>query len=82
MLLKLYIASIVSCSISLLFYILRLRKHIYVFGNTNLVDLILAYLVWLPGSLIPIVNMYLGLTWIINAFFISEDEFIFNHLEN
>lgn len=81
MIFKLYIASVITCTIPLVFYILRLRKLIYEFKDMNLMELIMSYL-WLfvPG-LIPIVNVFIGMTWMMNAFFVSDDEFMEIHEE-
>lgn len=82
MIFKLYMASIITCTIPLIFYMARLRKLIYEFENMSIFSIIVAGLVlFLPG-LIPIVNIFIGMTWSMNAFFISNDEFMEIHLED
>lgn len=82
MLLKLYIASVITCTIPLIFYMARLRKLIYEFENMNIFSLIIAGSVLFTPGLIPIVNVFIGMTWMMNAFFISDYEFIEIHLED
>ena len=48
----------------------------------NWIEMLVSYLVLSPPSLIPIGNIFFGLTWIINAFFVSRDEFIAIHMQD
>lgn len=81
MLFKFYVASVITCSIPLIFYVSRLRKLIYEFENMDLFSLIIATLTLFIPGLIPIVNIVVGMTWMLNAFFISDNEFIEIHEE-
>lgn len=74
MLFKIYLASILACNISLLFYIYRLKKLVY--KSHTLLNLFLSYCILAIPGLIPLANLYFGLTWFMNAFIISDSEFI------
>lgn len=79
MLFKLYLASVIACNISLLFYVYRLKKLVY--KSHTLLELALSYCILAIPGLVPFVNLFAGLTWFINAFIISDSEFIGEELE-
>lgn len=74
MLFKLYLASVIACNISLVFHIYRIKK--LVCTSCHLSELILSYCILAIPGLIPLVNLFVGLTWFMNAFIISDSEFI------
>lgn len=79
MLLKLYIVSIITCNIPLLFYLRRLKK--LVFKSHTLIELIISYFILSIPGFIPFFNIVLGYSWIVNTFVISDNEFIEGHIE-
>lgn len=81
MIFKLYIASVITCTIPLIFYMARLRKLIYEFKDMSILSLVAAGLVLFIPGFIPIVNVFIGMTWMMNAFFVSNDEFMEIHEE-
>lgn len=79
MLLKVYLASVIACNVSLIFYIYRLKKLVY--KSYALLNLFLSYCILAIPGLIPLVNLYIGLKWFMNAFMISDSEFIDVNIE-
>lgn len=79
MLLNIYMASVIACNVSLIFYIYRIKKLVY--KDYTLAELFLSYCILAIPGFVPLVNLFVGLTWFINAFIISDSEFINGFVE-
>lgn len=76
---NIYIAATIAADISLIFHVRRLRKVVDDYIELSRPELVLAYIMLSMWNIIPLFHLVFGLMWWVNAFYISDEDFIENY---